>query len=325
MKKMMLFIAIVFAMVTMTAQQSSNVYPLNPSSMITVQECIDLMNATKTAKTAQTKTTELKKKVEGVVSAVKKGNKTPEEGSKEISKEIKENPEVPLESRKAANEVARKVLYKKDLSEAMEAFETTFKADLARLEEKISGLEKRMAKLEESDAKQNERHSKTEKVVVDHENRLDVIEEGIFGGYVGAGFMTSSLFDTAGYGTIGTTIKIGNLKGKFKADLGASLYGSEIKNLMGFEGRGLIQWASEDFKYLNIKFGGAGGAMADVNNAGKIANAYGGGIVELEAVFKEHYGIATSILLGASDSQNINGSHKTEFFWSFNAGVRYRF
>lgn len=322
MKNLIVFFMAVAMFSSVFAQQSSAVYPLNPSSMISVQECIDLMNA---AKTAQTKTTEMKKKVEGVVAAVKKGNKTPEDGSKEISKEIKENPEVPLESRKAANEVARKVLYKKDLTEAMEAFETTFKADLARLEEKISGLEERMAKLEESDAKQNERLGNVEEVVADHENRLDNIEEGIFGGYFGAGFMTSSLFDTAGYGTLGTMIKIGNLKGKFKADLGVSLYGSEIKNLLGFEGRGLIRWASEDFKYINIALGGAGGMMADVNNAGKVANAYGGGMIELEALFKEHYGIATSILLGVSDKQEINGSHDTNFFWCFNVGIRYHF
>ena len=325
MKKMMLFVAIVFAMITVAAQQSSNVYPLNPSSTISVQECIDLMNA---AQTKVEKTTNLKKKVEKTVAEVKKGEKTPEAGAKEITQEVADAPkEVLVETKKAANNVARKVLYHEDLKDAMQAFEKIVNSDIAKINEEIASLKEEINKLKENDAKQDERLGNGETVVADHENRINNLEEGIVGGYFGAGFKTSSLFKTAGYGTVGTTIKIGSLKkgGKFKADFGLSLFGSEKKNLMGFEGRGLVQWASEDFKYLNIKFGGAGGAMADVNNAGKIANAYGGGLIELEAVFKEHYGIAASILLGASDSQKINGAHKTEFLWSLSVDLRYHF
>jgi len=321
MKNLIVFFMAVAMFSSVFAQQSSAVYPLNPSSMISVQECIDLMNA---AKTAQTKTTEMKKKVEGVVAAVKKGNKTPEDGSKEISKEIKENPEVPLESRKAANEVARKVLYKKDLTEAMEAFETTFKADLARLEEKISGLEERMAKLEESDAKQNERLGNVEEVVADHENRLDNLEEGIFSGYFGAKFLTSSVFDTAGGGELGMTVKIGKLNGPFKADFGATLYGSEIKNLIGIEGRGIITWMSDDFKFVKLGLGGMGGGMFDVNNAGRVSTSYGGGQFEISAVYKR-YELYADVNLGARDMRKISGQHETSFYWGVITGVRINF
>jgi LAS superfamily LD-carboxypeptidase LdcB len=136
MKNLIVFIAIVFAMVSVFAQES--VYPLNPSSMITVQECIDLMAA---AQTKVEKTTELKKQVEKTVAAVKKGKKTPEAGAKEIAQKVADAPkEVPVETKKAANNVARKVLYQEDLKDAMQAFEGIVNADIAKFNEEIDSL-----------------------------------------------------------------------------------------------------------------------------------------------------------------------------------------
>lgn len=322
MKNLIVFFMAVAMFSSVFAQQSSAVYPLNPSSMISVQECINLMNA---AQTKVEKTTNLKKKVEKTVAEVKKGEKTPEAGAKEIAEEVKNAPaEVSTEAKKAANDVARKVLYKKDLTEVMEAFEATFKADISRLDADIKKLNERMFALEKKDVEQDERLGNVETVVTDHENRINNLEEGIFSGYFGAKFVTSSVFDTAGGGELGMTVKIGKLNGPFKADFGATLYGSEIKNLMGIEGRGIITWMSDDFKFVKLGLGGMGGGMVDINNAGRVSTSYGGGQFEISAVYKR-YELYADVNLGARDMRKINGQHETSFYWGVITGVRINF
>lgn len=286
---------------------------------VKLEECKEeLAKATPSAEKTAAKVEDAKKSVKSAKdkAGVNAASDKAVIATKNIENEV-EKSSLPDDAKKEIKAKAKDVYLADRGNDGLKKFEAFAKA----IEEMAISMRISNAQVEEALA----RLTKVEAKVEDHETRLDNIEEGIFGGYFGAGFMTSSIFDTAGYGTVGTLIKIGSLKGKFKLDLGASLYGSEVKNLLGFEGRGLVRWASEDFKYINIALGGAGGMMADVNNAGKVANGYGGGIVELEAVFKEHYGIATSILLGASDSQNINGSHDTNFLWCFNVGVRYHF
>lgn len=284
-----------------------------------LDECKEqLAKATPSAEKAEVKVEDAKKSVKSAKdkAGVNAASDKAVIATKNIENEV-EKSNIPEEAKKEIRAKAKDVYLADRGSDGLKKFEIFAKS----IEEMAIAMRISNAQVEEALA----RLTKVEAKVEDHETRLDNIEEGVFGGYFGAGFMTSSIFDTAGYGTVGTLIKIGSLKGKFKLDLGASLYGSEVKNLLGFEGRGLIRWASEDFKYINIALGGAGGMMADVNNTGSIANAYGGGIVELEALFKEHYGIVTSILLGASDKQEINGSHDTNFLWCFNVGVRYHF
>lgn len=159
--------------------------------MITVQECIDLMAA---AKVKVEKTTVLKEKVEKTVAAVKQGDKAPEKGALEIAKAVENAPaEVPVETKKAANNVARKVLYQEDLTETMKAFERIVNAELAKLEEEILSIKEDIKKLQENDAKQDETIDALSVVVVKNTTDIEKLkkEQRNIYGFVTLGLSTA--------------------------------------------------------------------------------------------------------------------------------------
>lgn len=158
--------------------------------MITVQECIDLMAAAQTKKEA---TVTVEKKVKKVVTEVKTGDKTPEKGALEIAKTVENAPaEVPVETKKAANNVARKVLYQEDLKDAMQAFERIVNADIAKINEEIDSLKEDIKKLKENDAKQDETIGALSVVVVKNTKDIEEMkkEMRMVYGLFNFGFMT---------------------------------------------------------------------------------------------------------------------------------------
>jgi len=145
--------------------------PINketPSSTITVKECEQLMRAVNEKKEA---TTKFKNKVEKVAAAVESGKKNNKAGALEIAEAVEGAPaEVSVETKKAANKVAKAVLYQEDLKDAMQAFERIVNADIARLTEEV-------LQFKETVGKHETRIGNLETVVVKHDTEIKELQE----------------------------------------------------------------------------------------------------------------------------------------------------